>query len=100
VRALLAEAGDQLRIVDTPAYDPDANRIEWLWRPVRRAVTHNHQRTDFDALRADLEAEFDALARNPAAALAHIGSPSALDAQPVSPRIADRALGPPLARAA
>lgn len=28
VRELLAEAGDQLRIVYTPAYDPDANRIE------------------------------------------------------------------------
>jgi transposase len=33
-----------LSLVYTPAYDPDANRIEWLWRVSRRIVTHNHQR--------------------------------------------------------
>jgi len=85
VRELLAEAEGRLRLVYTPAYDPDANRIEWLWRPVRRAVTHNHHRTDFTTLLADLEAEFDALAHNPTAALAHIGSPFALDEGPPRP---------------
>ena len=75
VRALLAELAEHLRLVYTPAYDPDANRIEWLWRPVRRAVTHNHQRRDLAALRADLEAEFRHLADHPAAVLAHLGSP-------------------------
>jgi hypothetical protein len=43
VRQLLADRPD-LVLVYTPAYDPDANRIEWLWRPVRRAVTHTHRR--------------------------------------------------------
>src|SRR6266487_541188 len=33
LRALLAELGEQLVLVYTPTYDPDANRIEWLWRP-------------------------------------------------------------------
>jgi len=85
VRELLAEAGGQLRLVYTPAYDPDANRIEWLWRPVRRAVTHNHHRTDFDTLLTDLRTEFDALAHHPTAALAHVGSPFALDEGPPHP---------------
>ena len=85
VRALLAEAGGQLRLVYTPAYDPDATRIEWLWRPVRRAVTHNHHRTDFDTLLTDLRTEFDALAHHPTAALAHVGSPFALDEGPPHP---------------
>jgi len=85
VRALLAEAGGQLRLVYTPAYDPDATRIEWLWRPVRRAVTHNHHRTDCDTLRTDRRTEFDALAHHPTAALAHVGSPFALDEGPPHP---------------
>ncbi len=29
VRSLLSEFKDQLYLVYTPAYDPDANRIEW-----------------------------------------------------------------------
>jgi transposase len=85
VRRLLAEARDCLRLVYTPSYDPDANRIEWLWRLVRHAVTHNHQREDFDKLLADLRTEFAALAHNPSAVLAHIGSPFALDEEPHRP---------------
>ncbi len=99
VRELLAAAGDQLHLVYTPAYDPDANRIEWLWRPVRRAVTHNHHRTDFAALLTDLEAEFAALARTPAAVLSHIGSPFACDEEPPRP-VALMHPAPPLAHAA
>src|SRR5215207_9107097 len=44
LRALLAELGEDLVLVYTPTYDPDANRIEWLWRSLRRTVTHAHQR--------------------------------------------------------
>ena len=43
VRSMLTELSDQLFLVYTPAYDPDANRIEWLWRISRRTITHNHQ---------------------------------------------------------
>ncbi len=39
LRALLEELGEQLVLVYTPTYDPDANRIEWLWRALRRTVT-------------------------------------------------------------
>ncbi len=85
VRALLAEAQGQLRLVYTPAYDPDANRIEWLWRPVRHVVTHNHQREDFADLLTDLQTEFDSLGQNPRAVLTHIGSPFALDDEPTQP---------------
>jgi DDE superfamily endonuclease len=35
VRSLLSEFKDHLYLVYTPAYDPDANRIEWLWRVSR-----------------------------------------------------------------
>ena len=46
VRSMLTELSDQLSLVYTPAYDPDANRIEWLWRVSRRIVKHNHHRSD------------------------------------------------------
>jgi hypothetical protein len=83
LRALLAELGEQgeqLVLVYTPTYDPDANRIEWLWRSLRRTVTHTHQRQRL----ADLVADADQWARTipPAQVLSQIGSPFAPDQQP------------------
>ncbi|HEY7418694.1 MAG TPA: transposase [Ktedonobacteraceae bacterium] len=79
VRSMFVELKEHLRLVYTPAYDPDANRIEWLWRVSRRVVTHNHHRRTFDLLFADLEVHFQTLARSPAEVLRHIGSPFAPD---------------------
>ena len=79
VRSLLSEFTDQLYLVYTPAYDPDANRIEWLWRISRRVVTHNHHRSTFELLLADVEQHFQALSKTPAEVLRHIGSPFAPD---------------------
>jgi len=58
VRSLLSEFKDQLYLVYTPAYDPDANRIEWLWRISRRVVTHNHHRSIFRRWLALLQRSF------------------------------------------
>jgi hypothetical protein len=77
VRQLLADRPDDLVLVYTPAYDPDANRIEWLWRPTRRAVTHAHGRARIDDLAADLTQHFADLAHDPDAVLRHVGSPNA-----------------------
>ena len=81
LRALLEECKDHLLLVYTPPYDPDANRIEWLWRALRAAVTHNHQRQTLEELLNDATVWADAL--TPAAVLAHIGSPFA--DEPASP---------------
>jgi transposase len=51
VCSLLAEFKEHLYLVYTPAYDPDANRIEWLWLISRRVVTHNHRRCSFELAR-------------------------------------------------
>jgi hypothetical protein len=75
LRALLAEAGERLVLVYTPRYDPDANRIEWLWRALRRAVTHTHQRATLDPLLADADAWAATLP--PDDVLRQIGSPFA-----------------------
>ena len=78
VRQMLTELSDHLRLIYTPAYDPDANRIEWLWRWSRREVTHNHQRTTFAALLEDIHVHFQTLAQHPDLILRQIGSPFAI----------------------
>src|SRR5262252_5722406 len=86
LRALLDELRGQLVLVYTPPYDPEANRIEWLWRALRRAVTHTHTRETLPPLLEDA----DAWARtiSPTEILHQIGSPFAdadlIDDQPLS----------------
>jgi hypothetical protein len=82
LRGLLEELGGDLVLVYTPTYDPDANRIEWLWRSLRRTVTHTHQRQRLE----DLAADADRWARTIPAAqvLSQIGSPFAPDQQPLA----------------
>jgi transposase len=87
VRQMLAELQDHLRLMYTPAYDPDANRIEWLWRWSRREVTHNHQRTTFAALREDIHEHFETLRQHPDLVLRQIGSPFA-DEEPAAQLLA------------
>lgn len=84
LRTLVAELGDQLVLVYTPAYDPDANRIEWLWRALRRTVTHNHQRITLDDLLGDADAWVRDLTADQI--LAQIGSPFADDPEPLEER--------------
>jgi hypothetical protein len=74
---MLAELHDHLRLIYMLAYDPDANRIEWLWRWSRREVTHNHQRTAFTTLLEDIHAHFQTLRQHPALVLRQLGSPFA-----------------------
>jgi transposase len=75
LRQLLAELRGQLVLVYTPAYDPESNRIEWLWRSLRRAVTHTHTRQILSLLLEDA----DTWARTISAVevLRQIGSPFA-----------------------
>jgi transposase len=80
LRGLLAELGEQLVLVYTPTYDPDANRIEWLWRALRRTVTHTHQRRTLTELLADAQRWAHTI--TPAQVLSQIGSPFAPDQQP------------------
>ena len=81
LRRLLGEVRGQLVLVYTPPYDPDANRIEWLWRALRRAVTHTHTRATLPPLLEDADAWARTL--SPRAVLRQIGSPFA-DADPIN----------------
>jgi hypothetical protein len=75
LRALLDELKEHLLLVYTPAYDPESNRIEWLWRELRRAVTHNHQRRTLEEVLADATNWVTHL--TPCQVLQHLGSPFA-----------------------
>src|SRR6266508_1115624 len=80
LRGLLEELGEQLVLVYTPTYDPDANRIEWLWRSLRRTVTHTHRRQTLGDLVADADRWASTI--TPTQVLSQIGSPFAPDQQP------------------
>ena len=75
LRQLLTELRGQLVLVYTPAYDPESNRIEWLWRSFRRAVTHDHARETLAPLLED--ADQWAFNISPIEILRQIGSPFA-----------------------
>jgi DDE superfamily endonuclease len=75
LRQLLDELRGQLILVYTPAYDPDANRIEWLWRALRRAVTHTHVRESLAPLLEDADSWAHQI--SPMQVLRQIGSPFA-----------------------
>ena len=75
LRTLLDEEAGHIVLLYTPSYDPDANRIEWLWADLRDAVTHNHQRETLDEVLADAAQWVDDLTT--AAVLRHLGSPGA-----------------------
>jgi transposase len=75
LRQLLDELRGQLVLVYTPPYDPEANRIEWLWRSLRRAVTHTHTRETLALLLEDADTWAQTI--SPTAVLRQIGSPFA-----------------------
>src|SRR6266851_2795812 len=80
LRQLLDELRGQLVLVYTPPYDPEANRIEWLWRSLRRAVTHTHAREILSLLLEDADTWAQTI--SPTAVLRQIGSPFADPSEP------------------
>jgi hypothetical protein len=75
LRQLLTELRGQLVLVYTPTYDPESNRIEWLWRSLRRAVTHTHTRDILPLLLEDADGWAHTI--SPMEVLRQIGSPFA-----------------------
>lgn len=75
LRAWLDEHADQIRLIYTPAYDPEANPTERFWRPFRHRVTHNHHRDQLYDLYLDADRYFVGLDALPQTVLRHLGSP-------------------------
>jgi hypothetical protein len=70
-----------LQLIYLPAYAPEEQPLDHLFRVLRGRVTHRHQRAVLDALEADAEEFFRELDRDPSHALLIIGSPVALPSQ-------------------
>jgi transposase len=75
VADLLQRHGPWLTLVFLPAYSPELQPLDHLFRVWRSEVTHNHHRTGLDMLEADSEAFFNRCARYPQRILRTIGSP-------------------------
>ena len=73
-RGLDALAG-RVVIVFQPAYSPDLQPTERVWRQWRPNVTHNHQRDTLGALQQDSDAWFCRMAAEPAAVLQALAIP-------------------------
>jgi hypothetical protein len=74
-RALTALAG-QVVLVFQPAYSPELQPTERVWRQWRPNVTHNHQRDALEALQQDSDRWFSRMTTEPAAVLRAIASPA------------------------
>jgi hypothetical protein len=64
-------------LVYQPAYSPDLQPQERLWRQWRPGVTHNHRRATIEELVADSDAWFERQAQEPASILRMLGVSSA-----------------------
>ena len=75
VAALLQRHGPWLQLVFLPAYSPELQPLDHLFRVLRARVTHNHHRRSLDALEADAKEFFREFACRPKRVLQTIGSP-------------------------
>jgi transposase len=62
-------------LVFLPAYSPDLQPAERIWRQWRPNVTHNHQRNDLDELQGDSDDWFTRMAYQPEAVRRMLGTP-------------------------
>ncbi len=54
VMTFLAHAGAKIRLHFLPAYSPNENNIECLWKQMHDHVTRNHKHADVDLLLKDV----------------------------------------------
>jgi transposase len=73
VRRGLDQLAGQVVLVFLPAYSPDLQPAERLWRQWRPHVTHNHTREQMAALQADSDAWRARMAAEPLAVLQTLG---------------------------
>jgi transposase len=73
-KAFLAAHSARLSVYQLPAYSPDYNPIEHLWRRLKRTATHNRYFARFEELVASVEAALAQLAAEPSQVKALAGT--------------------------
>lgn len=70
----IAAHAERLSVYQLPAYSPDYNPIEHLWRRIKRQATHNRYFERFEDLIASVEAALQDLAAHPSEVKALAGT--------------------------
>jgi hypothetical protein len=77
LRQIMTVLRGRVVLVYLPAYSPDLQPEERLWRQWRPSVTHNHRRATIEELVRDSDAWFERQAQHPASILQMLGIASA-----------------------
>ena len=64
-KEFIATHAERLSVYQLPAYSPDYNPIEHLWRRIKRKATHNRYFENFEDLIASVEAALAELVAKP-----------------------------------
>jgi transposase len=73
MRLFFAQHQARLTVYDLPAYSPDYNPIEYLWRNLKKRATHNRYFAEFSELVMAVEAGLAHLSQHPAEVLRLFG---------------------------
>lgn len=73
-KEFIAAHAERLSVYQLPAYSPDYNPIEHLWRRIKRQATHNRYFKCFEDLTASVDAALQALAAKPSEVKALAGT--------------------------
>jgi transposase len=65
VKAFVAEAGGKIHLEALPAYAPDLNPVEWLWRQLKEVELRNLTCLDLDQLHMELHLALDRVRQRP-----------------------------------
>ena len=73
-KEFIANHAERLSVYQLPAYSPDYNPIEHLWRRIKRKATHNRYFESFEDLIGSVEVALAELVANPSEVLALAGT--------------------------
>ena len=66
VKEFVAEAGDAIRVEPLPAYAPDLNPVEWLWRHLKEVEMRNLACLDLEQLHLEFHLALGRVRQKPA----------------------------------
>ncbi len=84
MQQFFADHADRLTLYHLPAYSPDFNPIEFLWRNVKKLATHLRYHPTFQSLVAKVDEKLHHFASLPAAILALMGKYCSSDSQAIA----------------
>ena len=73
LQLFFAQQQARLTVYNLPAYSPDYNPIEYLWRNLKKRATHNQYFAEFEALVTSVDAGLTYLTEHPAEVLRLFG---------------------------